>query len=288
MMTMRMKKILLTAALITLASTTHVSCGDEAEENTPRIDSEEIPFTYTIIKVPYTVKGISFNMIKVEGCTFGMGHNSAMTDEAPWHLTTLSDYYISETEVTQELYQAVMGNNQSYFIGNKRPVDYCSWDDAYAFVSKLSTLTGQPFRLPTEAEWECAAKGGIASKNGTNFNHHYYKYSGSDNIDDVGWCKTNSDNETHDVATKLPNELGIYDMSGNVKEWCSDWYGNYGSEEEVTSPKGPASGPGHVHRGGSWWNVETYCRNTYRDYLNSSSDVNGAMYGIRLCLSASE
>ena len=274
----------LTVLLMAMLIMCLVSCGDD-ENPEPLEDGDDTPPAYTIKKVPYSVKGITFNMMKVDGGTFGMGSNMGYTDEAPWHLVTLSDYYISETEVTQELYKAVMGTTQSYFSGNKRPVDYCSWDLACAFIVKLNVLTGKNFRLPTEAEWEYAAKGGRLSA-GYN-NHRYYKYSGSNNIDEVAWHKTNSSEETHDVATKAPNELGIYDMSGNVDEWCSDWFGSY-SEEAVTNPKGATSGPGHVRRGGSWWNVETYLRNTYRDYLTSSSDVNGAMYDIRLCLSDSE
>ena len=275
----------LTAALMAMVSMALVSCGDE-EPLEPGDDGDDNPPTYTIVKVPCTVKGVAFNMVKVEGSTFGMGSNSGNTDEAPYHDVTLSDYYISETEVTQELYEKIMGTTDSYFSGYKRPVDYCSWNKACAFITQLNALTGKHFRLPTEAEWEYAAKGGKFAKWPNNYNMSYYKYSGSDNIDDVAWCKTNSDEETHDVATKQPNELGIYDMSGNVNEWCSDWFGSYG-EAAVTNPTGPASGPGHVRRGGSWWNVETYCRNTYRDYLNVDNDVNGAFYGIRLCHSAS-
>ena len=169
---------------------------------------------------------------------------------------TLSDYYIGETEVTQELWTAVMGNNPSNFKGNKKPVEKVSWDDCQEFVKKLNQLTGKNFRLPTEAEWEYAARGGNKSKG--------YKYSGSNTIDDVAWYTSNSGSKTHDVKTKQANELGIYDMSGNVWEWCQDWYGSYNSGSQ-TNPTGPSSGSSRVCRGGSWFNGARYCRVSNRN-----------------------
>ena len=216
--------------------------SDNGNGGTPAFDGKD--------KV-YTVNGVSFKMIAVKGGTFQMG-NDYYYAEKPVHQVTLSDYYIGETEVTQELWTAVMGSNPSNFTGNmQRPVEQVSWDDCQTFISKLNQLTGKTFRLPTEAQWEYAARGGNKSKG--------YTYSGSNSIDEVAWYWYNSDRMTHPVKTKVPNELGIYDMTGNVWEWCSDWYGDYSSAAQ-TDPTGPATGSSHVSRGGSWNFDATSCR----------------------------
>lgn len=206
-----------------------------------------------------TVNGIKYNMVWVEGGTFRMGatseQGSEISDEKPVHSVTLSGYYIGKTEVTQALWQAVMGSNPSYFEGDDLPVEQVSWDDCQEFIRKLNSLTGQNFRLPTEAEWEFACRGGNNSRG--------YKYSGSNYIDNVAWYDGNSGDKTHPVATKSPNELGIYDMSGNVWEWCADWYGDYSSGRQ-TNPKGPYGGSGRVYRGGSWFDGAGDCRSSYR------------------------
>lgn len=214
----------------------------------------------------FTVNGVSFTMVAVKGGTFTMGATSEQTgadsNESPTHLVTLSDYYIGETEVTQELWQAVMGSNPSNFTGNlQRPVEKVSWNDCQTFITKLNALTGETFSLPTEAEWEYAARGGNKAQG--------YLYSGSNTIGDVAWYTSNSSSTTHPVKTKQPNELGIYDMSGNVWEWCSDWYGSYSSSAQ-TDPVGPSSGSFRVLRGGSWFNSATYCRVANRDYFTPS------------------
>ena len=201
----------------------------------------------------YTVNGVSFKMIPVEGGTFQMGSNNNW--EKPVHSVTLSSFSIGETEVTQALWKAVMGTNPSNWQGDNLPVEKVSWNDCQTFITKLNQLTGETFRLPTEAEWEFAAKGGNKS-NG-------YTYSGSNTIGDVAWYDGNSSSKTHPVATKSPNELGIYDMSGNVWEWCQDWYGSYSSSAQ-TNPTGPTSGSYRVYRGASWSNPATYCRTAYR------------------------
>ena len=224
------------------------------------------------------VNGVSFDMIMVEGGTFTMGAtseqgNDAESDEKPTHLVTLSDYYIGETEVTQALWQAVMGNNPSSFKGNSNPVECVSWNDCQEFIRKLNSLTGRTFRLPTEAEWEFAARGGNNSKG--------YKYSGSKNINGVAWYKNNSGSKTHAVKTKSPNELGLYDMTGNVWELCQDWYGSYSSNAQ-TNPKGPSSGSGRVLRGGSWGGDARYCR--VSDRGSTSPGDGGFHYGLRLVL----
>ena len=224
-----------------------------------------------------TVNGIKYNMVWVDGGTFRMGatseQGSEISDEKPVHSVTLSGYYIGKTEVTQALWQAVMGSNPSYFEGDDLPVEQVSWDDCQEFIRKLNSLTGQNFRLPTEAEWEFACRGGNNSRG--------YKYSGSNYIDNVAWYDGNSGDKTHPVATKSPNELGIYDMSGNVWEWCADWYGDYSSGRQ-TNPKGPYGGSGHVNRGGSWYNFARNCRSSIRidDYPTYRDDL----LGLRLAL----
>ena len=221
------------------------------------------------------VNGAEYPMVYVSGGSFMMGSDDSdvYSNELPVYRVTLSSYRIGKYEVTQDLWEAVMGNNPSSFKGSRRPVENVSWDDCQTFIRKLNSLTGQTFKLPTEAQWEFAARGGNSS-NG-------YKYSGSDYIDNVAWYDGNSGNSTHNVGTKSPNELGVYDMSGNVWEWCSDWYGSYGSGS-VTNPSGPSSGSSRVIRGGSWYYSAGSCRVSFR--FNFSPVFSGYSLGLRLCL----
>ena len=226
----------------------------------------------------FTVNGVSFDMIAVEGGTFTMGAteeqgSDAWSYEKPTHQVTLSSYYIGKTEVTQKLWQAVMGSNPSKFTGTNLPVEKVSWDDCKTFIAKLNALTGKNFRFPTEAEWEFAARGGNKSRG--------YKYCGSNILSDVAWYVDNSDKKTHPVAAKTPNELGIYDMSGNVFEWCNDWYGSYTSASQ-TNPTGPGSGSLRVYRGGSWSNLAWGCRVSCRCRNTPSYRYNDL--GLRLAL----
>jgi len=230
-------------------------------------------------KETITVGSVSFNMIRVEGGTFQMGAtneqgNDAASDEKPAHQVTLSSYYIGETEVTQELWEAVMGRNPSKQKGAKHPVVNVSWNDCQKFIRKLNAKTGRQFRLPTEAEWEYAARGGRKSLG--------YKYSGSNATDDVAWyINTTNDEGTRDVKTKQANELGLYDMSGNVYEWCEDWYVDYTSSNQ-TDPKGPSSGSNRVKRGGGWFSSEWGCRVLAR--LHNLPDFTSSSTGLRLAL----
>ena len=228
----------------------------------------------------FTVEGVEFKMVAVKGGTFQMGATSEQQNtsdnESPVHSVTLSDYYIGETEVTQALWQAVMGSNPSSFTGNsQRPVECVSWDDCQTFISRLNSKTGMNFRLPTEAEWEYAARGGNRSNK--------TQYSGSSNIDNVAWYGSNSGSTTHPVKGKSPNELGLYDMSGNVWEWCSDWYSSdYYSNSPRNNPQGPSSGSYRVLRGGGWPYYARYCRVAFR--YGNSPGYRYDYYGLRLAL----
>jgi formylglycine-generating enzyme required for sulfatase activity len=192
---------------------------------------------------------VEFNMIFVKGGRF------LMRDEAE---VELGDYYICETAVTQALWIAVMGNNPSWYEGDELPVENISWNDASEFVKRLGELTGKQFRLPTESEWEFAAKGGIYSKG--------YQYSGSNDLDCVAWYKDNSLRTTHAVKTKLPNELGLYDMNGNVYEWCDDWVDTHYK----------------VLRGGCWGSTARGCSITYR--FDSAPSSKGGDGGMRIAM----
>ena len=218
-------------------------------------------------------------MVRVEVGTFTMGATAEMkdpyNDEKPTHRVTLTnDYYIGKYEVTQALWQTVMGKNPSKFKGDNLPVERVGWDDCQEFISKLNDITGKTFRLPTEAEWEYAARGGNKSRG--------YQYSGSNNLLDVAWFRDNSGSKTHGVGTKQANELGIYDMSGNVWEWCQDWYGTYSSSSRV-NPTGANSGSDRVFRGGSWFNYAWSCRSSCRR-RNAPYD-DDSFLGLRLVLS---
>ncbi|MDX2248815.1 MAG: formylglycine-generating enzyme family protein [Bacteroidia bacterium] len=225
-----------------------------------------------VIKLP---NGFSFEMIFVEGGKFMMGSGENDSDaifwEMPAHEVSMSAYYLGKYPVTQGLWKAVMGeeNNPSFFQGDLRPVEHISWDDAKKFIEKLNSVTGLTFRLPSEAEWEFAARGGNKSK--------HTVYSGSNRLEEVGWYRENSHQETKPVGQKLPNELGIYDMSGNVWEWCEDdWHSDYKGAPADGSAWIDAGdrGSARVLRGGSWGNYPRYCRVANRDYTSPGNRVN--------------
>ena len=226
-----------------------------------------------------SVGGVTYTLVYVDGGTFTMGAtreqgSDAESNENPSHSVTLSSYHIGETEVTQALWQAVMGSNPSKFTGDsRRPVEQVSWEDCQRFLSRLNSLTGQEFHLPTEAQWEYAARGGSMSRG--------YKYSGSNDVGSVAWYDDNSSSTTHPVKTKSPNELGLYDMSGNVWEWCQDWSGSYSSGSQ-TNPTGASSGTRRVDRGGSWFSFAVCCRVSNRGGDTPSLRV-GSL-GLRLAL----
>lgn len=231
-----------------------------------------------------TVNGVSFAMVKVEGGTYTRGATSGQgefytTAEQPAHPVTVSSFSMGTTEVTQELWQAVMGYNPSRFSGDlQRPVENVAFLECQDFIFKLNELTGRRFRLPSEAEWEYAARGG---KHNSDF-----MYAGSNNIDDVAWYCDNSDNTTHPVATKAPNELGIYDLTGNVNEWCQDGYARYSSfpqETPTINPWGFEESPARMLRGGSFSSdlILNRVSKRYNDYWYTRSEG----IGLRLVIS---
>ena len=228
----------------------------------------------------FTAEGVSFTMIPVRGGTFLMGapqdEEGSYSEEKPQHEVALSDFRIGQTLVTQALWQCVMGTNPSYWRGPKMPVESVRWMDCQKFAKRLSEMLHADFRLPTEAEWEYAARGGQISRG--------YRYAGSNNPDRVAWYFENSRSHIHEVATKQPNELGLFDMSGNVGEWCQDYHeAAYYSISPSVNPKGPENGSFHIVRGGCFIDKERFCRNASRSFLwptGMSSRI-----GLRLAMS---
>lgn len=281
---------------IVLFSSLITSCGDDNVELKPTLDEIDIFATLEKDEMVF-VKGGSFLMGAQSADTIAPNYDyEACSEESPVHSVTLSDYYIGKYEVTQQLWEYVMkysgtaadgstmsanasdvwlglNPSSSYGVGDYYPAYYVSWEDIVdIFIPRLNKITGKTFRLPTEAEWEYAARGGNKSKG--------YKYSGSNTIDDVAWSYSSNSSSTHQVGTKAPNELGIYDMSGNVWEWCSDWFNDY-SSSQTTNPTGSTGGSGRVRRGGSWFGSAYFCRVTYR--FGSSPDYRNEL-GFRLVL----
>lgn len=226
----------------------------------------------------FKVKGVTFDMLMVEGGSYMMGATKeqeqyAHDNEKPVHEVTVSSFYIGKYVVTENLWDAVMyGKKPKNNVSGEEPKTGITWNDAQSFINKLNKITKSKFRLPTEAEWQYAARGGKAG-NG-------FVYSGSDNLSDVGWYDQNASNK-HRVATADPNELGIYDMSGNVIEFCSDYYGSYSAEKQV-NPKGPATGNKRVVVGGSYSSGSKLCRVSSR--IAMAPDKRYGDCGFRLVL----
>jgi formylglycine-generating enzyme required for sulfatase activity len=228
----------------------------------------------------FNVNGVNFEMAFIKGSTFQMGSNGGRENEMPVHEVSLSDVYLGKTEVTQALWKAVMDtlvllSDPSYFKGDNLPVENVSWNDAQKFITKLNNLTGKKFRLPTEAEWEYAAGGGGISRtilSGTDYEK---------SLGDFAWYWSNSVGQTHAVATKRPNFLGLYDMNGNVWEWCSDLYGTY-NQGSQSNPLGSSTGSERIFRGGSWANSPACCRVAYRSSCTPDICIN--YIGFRVAL----
>jgi formylglycine-generating enzyme required for sulfatase activity len=214
-------------------------------------------------------------MITIRGGVFIMGciperDGKCGNDELPTRQVTLDSYQLSKFEVTQQLYEEVMQANPSHFSGCPTcPVESVSWDVALLFIQKLNTLTGKQYRLPTEAEWEFAARSGLKTKG--------FEYSGGEKVDEVAWYIANSDGRTHPVGTRKPNMLGFYDLSGNVWEWCNDWYDIDYSKRKSVNPPGPEEGETRVLRSGSWYGKEKYIRISNRGHFfpNLNADIIG-------------
>ena len=267
---------------------TTITVKDNEMENEERIDITVEPD----IKIFY-IYDMPIKMVRVKGGTFTMGGTAeqgsdAASNEKPTHQVTLRDFYISQTEITQEQWKRIMGYNYSYFSPTygylenlQRPVENVSWQECLTFINTLRRITRKTYDLPTEAQWEYAARGGIKSKG--------YKYSGSNTIDEVAWYYNNIPSQTpssnscgtQTVATKKPNELGIYDMSGNVNEWCQDWYGSYSSASQY-EPTGPSTAALKVLRGGNWSSPKINCRIPFRGYDSPSSK--NSLTGLRIVL----
>lgn len=281
------QRFFLMTALVLLTGIAMMFAGCTKEENPsdPGTGGEDFE------RVTINVNGVSFNMIPVEGGTFWMGaqnanyngqnyDSNANNDENPVHQVTLNKYYIGETEVTQALWLEVMGSwpetapSSEFGLGDHFPAYFINWTDCQNFISELNALTGCAFRMPSEAEWEYAARGGKQSSG--------YAYSGSNTIDEVAWYSENS-SSSHVVKSKVANELGIFDMSGNVWEWCSDWYqSDYYSTCPSDHPTGPSAGTLRVERGGSWGRYATSSRVAYR-YCNAPN-YRSSSIGLRLVL----
>ena len=247
----------------------------QTEIQTTQTETETKPVVPSEIKTKQT-DSAEIEMILVKGGIFRMGceDNGCDPNEKPVHNISLNDFFIGKYEVTQAQWKAIMNNNPSTFRGDDLPVDNVSWYDIQVFIRSLNAKTGKKYRLPTEAEWEYAAKGGRQSKG--------YTYSGSNSIDVVSWYIVNSGGITHLVDDKQPNELGIYGMSGNVREWCYDWYGRYNQANQA-NPVGSLSGSERVLRGGWFSANEQYCRNTARNFAAPQSKYSDL--GFRLALS---
>ena len=232
--------------------------------------------------LPPAIQTLVSNMVYVQGGSFTMGatdnqKSDAESDEKPAHTVVLTSYKIGKYEVTQEEWCAVMERNPAEFKGAHMPVENVSWNDCQVFLRKLNDMSGMAFRLPTEAEWEFAARGGKQSRN--------YKYAGSNNVDSVAWHRGNSGNKPHEVGQKMPNELGLYDMSGNVYEFCNDWKGKYTAEDQQ-NPQGPQEGTNRVNRGGRWCGGKGACRVSDRSMCKP--DDRFYHLGLRLALSVEE
>lgn len=223
-----------------------------------------------------TVNDVSFEMVFVEGGTFVMGNNE-IKKSTPEHQVTLDGFYIGKFEVTQALWKAVMLGNPSFFPDDNNPVENVGLLICEDFLKKLSNLTGYNFRFPTEAEWEFAARGGNKSQG--------YIYAGSNDVNEVAWLHRASGETTMPVGLLKPNELGIYDMSGNVEEYCSDWYGAYSAEPQV-NPQGPNRGASKVRRGGGWPHLISYGETTRRYWQAPTLTKGYNAGGLRVAMDA--
>ena len=271
-----MDKILNTLAALVLLLIFHDSKLHAQVESRP----EDSPQPINAYSNATYESGLAFelDMVYVKGDTFSMGSNEGAYDERPVHTVKVNSFLISKYEVTQEQWASIMGYNPSLFSDcAKCPVEGVSWEDTQVFLSRLNEKTGMSYRLPTEAEWEYAARGGQKALG--------YKYAGSDWLHAVAWFEENAEARTHPVGSRNPNELGLYDMSGNVWEWCQDWY-HYDTYRmgQKDNPEGPRNGDYRVVRGGSWFFLPDSMRCSSRDY--GTPEMQYGNIGLRLVRSA--
>ncbi len=268
------------AVLAVVASVWYMQCLDSRVTDVDDgVDSVRLVNTENKSTGNAVIDSLVGSMVLVEGGTFMMGAtpeqgSEACDNEKPAHKRSVESFLIGKYEVTQLEWETVMGSNPSCSVGSNLPVEYVNWDDCQSFISKLNSLTGMEFRLPTEAEWEYAVRGGNKSKG--------YKYSGSDNVDDVAWYGGNHRMNTHAVGGKHPNELGLYDMSGNVYEWCEELYKNYDGAQ-IDNPMVDSLRSDRVIRGGSFSDGNEYCRVSDRRGL--AHDFRSFDLGLRLAAS---
>jgi formylglycine-generating enzyme required for sulfatase activity len=235
---------------------------------TPRPGVAGAPGSYT-----ETHGGLNLEMVWIPAGTFRMGSEKGDSDEKPVHTVTLDGFWIGKYEVTQRQYEALMGTNPSSFKGPNRPVEMVSWDDAAAFCRKLSQATGKTYTLPTEAQWEYACRAGSTGE--------YCFGDGESQLGEYAWYSANSGTQTHDVGGKRPNAWGLYDMHGNVWEWCTDWYESYSASSGQRNPTGPATGSARVLCGGAWGGAAPGVRSANRNWFDPPGGDSGD--GFRVC-----
>lgn len=289
-------KVLSTILLAVILSLTTVSCERDPEfvKGQYQYENQELTYVNGLLiawssndlsdEIKDAVRDIVASMVFVEGGTFTMGSdNATFPDEQPTHRVTLSDFYLAKVTVTQKQWSAIMGENplwsENYGKGDNYPANFTSYEQAKLFIERLNEYSGMQFRMPTEAEWEYATCGGKYSQSTS------YTFSGSNDVNEVAWHRDNAGGTMHPVAKLKPNELGLHDMSGNVWEWCSDWYGNYPSES-LTNPTGPSTGTKRVVRGGSFTYEAVYSRCKTRNCLSETNQ--SLAVGLRLAVSANE
>ncbi len=263
--TYRMKNLSTLVLALFFAGAVYAQTANTAAPDKRKVNTNPATTNSTIsAATAEEIKVIEANMVKVIGGSFTMGCNDESDStcyywEKPAHKVTISTFYVSKFVVTQKQWEAIEGT-KPWFSKNcpDCPVENVSWYDAQMFISKLNQLSGKYYRLPTEAEWEYAARGGNLSKG--------YKYAGDNNLNAVAWYSKNSGKQSHPVGQKKPNELGLYDMSGNVWQWCSDWFSDtYYSKSPLENPQGPGKEDNRVCRGGSWWAEAQDCAVYNRD-----------------------
>lgn len=289
-------RVLSTVILAVVLSLTTISCERDPQfvKGQYHYENQELTYVNGLLiqwssddlseDIKDAVRDIVASMIFVEGGSFTMGSDDTLyPDEQPIHDVTLLDFYLAKVTITQKQWTAIMGENplwsENYGKGNDYPANFISYGQAKQFIERLNEYSGMQFRMPTEAEWEYAACGGKYSQTTS------YTYSGSNEVNEVAWHRENANGSMHPVAKLKPNELGLYDMSGNVWEWCSDWYGNYPSGS-VTNPTGPSTGTKRVVRGGSFTYDAEYSRCKTRNCLSENNQ--SLAVGLRLAISAGE